>query len=121
MTSFGFATTPGALSWVQLDAMGNETGPRTAFMGYSNVAPIAMSGTDSLVLLGGHSGGVDFATHIDAARIDSSGTVVTAPFAITHDPNDVSRWNIVRVGTSTVAAWMDATPPGRIDFARVAP
>lgn len=108
--------------WVRLDHDGNEVGARKAFGGYFQSAPITTLGADSIIVLPVPGGGLaGHAARLDIVRVGATGELSASPFPITHDPNPVTAWASVRVGSDIVVGWIGTDYPGRLALARITP
>jgi hypothetical protein len=124
----------GKLELQRLDATGALIGSPTKVGGvpaYYDPAPVATSGSDSVVLLPGYTGGTGIASHLDVTRVAQGGTQVYAPYVLAKagSVDALSAYVMVPTGQGAVVAWLageaawgsGTTYPSYIGIARVTP
>jgi hypothetical protein len=121
-----FAGSPVTVELVRLDAQGKAlaspivVGSAPAY--YDIAYPVA-AGTDTLVVLGNYTGGVDLAQHLDVVRVDQAGNKLWGPRTIATDPTMLADYNAVMSGSVLVSAFIEGgtTEPSGVGAARIVP
>jgi hypothetical protein len=108
----------GSVLWSKLDGVGRPLGEAAVLGGTPtqfNRSPIALDGTDTVVLLGGYTGGTGTGAENWVHLVDDAGGTLGTDLLVQADPNGV-RWpQVVMFEDSPVAAWVG----GSGSFARV--
>lgn len=118
-TEFGDA--PG-VRWARLDQTGGRVGDAVALGStpeYFNRSPLVVDGADSVILLGGYTGGTGIGKATHLRRIDVTGLTVSGDVALQSDPNGVQWPQLIGFDGGFVAAWVGNGLAGRVGLAKV--
>lgn len=108
--------------WARLDTTGEALGA-TVTIGetpdFFNRSPIVVDGTDTVVLLGGYTGGTGIGKATTLRRLDDMGDQTAGDVAIQSDPNKVQWPQVVAFDGAFVTAWVGNGTAGRVGLAKV--
>jgi hypothetical protein len=113
-----------AMFWRRLSPTGNALSPPVLIGGlprYLNPSPAVAIGADTVILAGGHTGGVGIASALGIARITGDGSLGTAVYEIAR-ARPTTWYDIARRGPDVVVVWLRGDFPNTgIGIARVTP
>jgi hypothetical protein len=114
----------GGLLWAALDSSGARSSePVTLGLipDQFNRSPAVMVGSDTVVLLGGYTGGTEIGRVHQVRRVDENGLSVGNDYPLQQDPNNVTSPQLAVLGDSLIAAWVAFGSPGRVGLAKLTP
>lgn len=116
-----FGATP-SLQWAALNEQGERIGDAVqigSVPDYFNRSPIVVAGEDTVVVLGGYTGGTGIGKATHVRRLDVAGATSAGDVAVQSDPNLVQWPQVVAYDGSFVTAWVGKGESGRVGLAKI--